>query len=739
VSRRSFRAHVGDPRPTSAWAMVIVASATLWITEQLAVWTMVTQTLAIALSFWRRKCPFAWQRSDLALNIGMLLITGTTIQVALQGGPSTLGLAHFAALSQGLQLLDARPRKTEFLLVALALFQVVLASNLTDSVLFTPLLLVFLLSTVWTLLVHTIRSEALEADDPSASRALTPGLLRVTLFASGASVVLALMLFMVLPRLHSSILKGSSLGPMLATAGFSDTVALGALGAIRQDSTIVLRVETLEGNPPGPSDAYWSGLAFDHFNGESWSVSPKLKYGVGGAPELGVLLGERDTSPKLVQRIIREPVTGSVLFGTGLRRALRGSIRTLERDVNGGLYAAGQSGDRLRYTITTERQRKDHAALRDDTTAPPMRDGDRYLQLPTLTPEISELANSITAGMTTDADRIAALETHLLIAGRYSDTPPQVDARSGRSALEAFLFDDMSAHCEYYATALVVLARSLGIPARLVNGFAGGRLNKIGGFVELTRSDAHAWVEVHYAQHGWVRYDATPPDLRQRAEPLLSIATQMAQLASAIEYWWFQRIVGFDRSDQMHALKSAWLAWRSFRGTGDEAASATKPEIWRVDKGGTFQWRNEFWAVVVLLVVLAAVWKIRRDRSSDDVPHYYRAALRILARRGLVRAPTVSARDFLQRVVESQPGPAAAAFAQLTENYLAERFGDSAPPNMGTALVALRSSARRVTSSGPNHQPVADIASMGSAKTAPKSRIARPWQGNSELTDQSAP
>ena len=56
---------------------------------------------------------------------------------------------------------------------------------------------------------------------------------------------------------------------------------------------------------------------------------------------------------------------------------------------------------------------------------------------------------------------------------------------------------------------------------------------------------------MHYEKSGWVRYDATPPDLRRRAEPLLSITGRLAQLASALEYWWFQRIVGFDRSDQI--------------------------------------------------------------------------------------------------------------------------------------------------------------------------------------------
>jgi hypothetical protein len=100
------------------------------------------------------------------LNLGMAGIVAATIEVALRGEPSTIALAHFAALAQGLQLVDARPRRTEFLLVALALFQVVLAANLTDSVWFPPLVCAFLFATVWTLLVHTLRSEAIEAGDP---------------------------------------------------------------------------------------------------------------------------------------------------------------------------------------------------------------------------------------------------------------------------------------------------------------------------------------------------------------------------------------------------------------------------------------------------------------------------------------------------------------------------------------------------------------------------------------------
>ena len=131
---------VEDARPPSAWILVSVAGATLWITQRLAIWAIALQVLAILYSLLWRGRSQAWRSSGIVLNFGMFGIVGATIVLALRGYPAILSLAHFAALTQGLQLLDTRPRKSEFLLVALALFQVILAANLTDSVFFPPLL-----------------------------------------------------------------------------------------------------------------------------------------------------------------------------------------------------------------------------------------------------------------------------------------------------------------------------------------------------------------------------------------------------------------------------------------------------------------------------------------------------------------------------------------------------------------------------------------------------------------------
>ncbi len=692
MSRIAFRADVDAPRPASAWLLVTVASATLWITEQLAPWVVAVQVALLLATLWRRESPIAWQRSGVALNVGMFAVVAVTVHVALRGGPSTIALAHFAALTQALQLFDARPRRTEFLLVAMALFQVVLASNLTDSVLFPPLLVAFVFATVWTLLVHTLRSEANEAGQSRAlSGALTPGLARMTVLASAGAVALALLLFVALPRMRSNIVTGSGIGPVVATAGFSDHVELGAIGRIRQDSTVVMRVETLEGREPEPAERYWHGLAFDTFDGRSWSVTPSRRGRVAGSAEAGVTLGSRDDRIDLVQQIVREPVEAGVLFGIGRARGVQGTVRHLERDANGGLYAAGQADERIRYTIASERRRPGVAVLRRDRAAAPARGGDRYLALPPLDPAVAALAREITAGAKSDADRVAALERWLLSHGRYTDTPPPI-SEAGGSPVEAFLLSETAGHCEYFASALVVLARSLDIPARMVNGFAGGHRNRIGGFLELTRSDAHAWAEVHYERAGWVRYDATPPDLRARPEVALSLRERARELASAVELWWFQSIVGFDRSDQMHALKRAWLAWRgSLRDRSRPRLGETEllPD-WNLDSGDRVPVR----ALLALGgVAVAAVLLLRhasRRGRRDALPPAYAEALRLLARRGLSRGVHVTARGFAREADERLPRAAAEAFSDLTEAYLAERFGGRDGRPAEGALRALR-------------------------------------------------
>lgn len=684
------------PRPLASYAIVLISAAALALTGQVSSLALALQALAVVVALRTRQAPRAWQRSGWILNAGLLLASTFAAGLWLRGALALVALAHFTHLAQALQLLDARPRRSDFLLVALALFQIILAANLTDSFLFPPLLLAFLIATVWTLIQHTLWMEAMQAGETgTAQRAITPRLWRTTLAASGACVVLAFGIFLLLPRLQSgSLASGNGLGG--AAAGFSDKVSLGDIGRIRRDPTVALRVETILGTQLPPERAYWRGLAFDAFDGRQWSITPPARQQLPGAVDFGIQVSRTAGPPDLVQRVLREAVPSGVLFGAGAPIEVAGAIGRIERDPNGGLYAPESNQRRVHYTVESRVATPDPAALRADRSVAPAQGGVRFLVLPALAPEIAALAFRIAPPGVPDVDRARAIETWLRHNGRYSDTPPREVPGDPRSPIEHFLLEKTEAHCEYFASAMVVLLRSLGIPARLINGFAGGRANEYGGFVELSRADAHAWVEVHFEKAGWIAYDPTPPDLRLRAAQTSWVA-QMQDVVAAAEHWWFRHIVEFDRSTQLRAVRSGWLTWKRWReeqAEGERIPDSAPSERWHGFPLAEW-WRPALVAAVVTAGALAAFRLRRRARRRGTLPAAYAEALALLERRrGLVRARNLPARDFARRSARALPPAAAAAFWSLTEAYLAERFGGQRGRESRRALRALRDSLR---------------------------------------------
>jgi transglutaminase-like putative cysteine protease len=146
---------------------------------------------------------------------------------------------------------------------------------------------------------------------------------------------------------------------------------------------------------------------------------------------------------------------------------------------------------------------------------------DHYLQLPVdLPPEIGNLARQITVGAATPYDKAAAITNYLRTNITYSPTvelPP-----AGRDPLVWFLFDTKKGFCNYYASAEVILLRSLGMPARMVVGFAQGEYLPPNQYIIYPR-DAHAWPEVYFPGIGWVEFEPTtsqPPLVRPSGGPL---------------------------------------------------------------------------------------------------------------------------------------------------------------------------------------------------------------------------
>ena len=162
---------------------------------------------------------------------------------------------------------------------------------------------------------------------------------------------------------------------------------------------------------------------------------------------------------------------------------------------------------------------------------------ERYLQLPdSITPRTRQLANLIAEGQDTPYDIVMAITNYLRNNIEYTETVPPLP--TDQELVDWFLFDLQQGFCNYYATAEIVLLRSLGIPARLGVGYAQGEPVEGSSAYTVLQRDSHAWPEVYFPGIGWVEFEPTvsqPEILRPSGETNPSDSSAAGSSASEIE------------------------------------------------------------------------------------------------------------------------------------------------------------------------------------------------------------
>jgi transglutaminase-like putative cysteine protease len=171
-------------------------------------------------------------------------------------------------------------------------------------------------------------------------------------------------------------------------------------------------------------------------------------------------------------------------------------------------------GPRVRYRVVSAVTQAAAESLQIDTQAYPAWITERYLQLPeTLPRRVVELANQIAAPHTNPYDKAQAIESYLRQYPYETNiaAPPE-----GRDAVDYFLFDIKQGYCDYYASAMAVMLRAIGIPSRLAAGYAPGELLPwqddkpvVTDTYRVVERDAHAWVEVFFPTYGWIQFEPT--------------------------------------------------------------------------------------------------------------------------------------------------------------------------------------------------------------------------------------
>ncbi len=427
------------------------------------------------------------------------------------------------------KLLETKKARDYLQIFTLSMFLLIGSTLISFSSIFLPyfLLLLLLLTTALILLSYF-------AIDPEAvlSYKATTRLIGNALLLCVLSIPFTAFFFVIMPRTPVPIFNFLNIELGRVRSGFSDNVELGGVTEIQENSSVAFRAEMARLRSVDP---YWRGIVLDHFDGRLWRSSgqePPHSEGPAGEPQ-----GEM-----IRQTIYIEPNGGKRLFALDI---------PLKIDMPKAKPSAGRT-----FSLDEELfQKAKYEATSVLSTILPERniDRERYLQLPAFpSGRIEQLARELSAGKT-EPDAVTAIFDYLKFGSfKYSIE----NIPTGDNALEDFLFTNKKGNCEFFASALAVLLRDVGVPARLVGGYAGGAYNEAGGYYMVRQQDAHVWVEAYVGGSGWIRLDPTPVSLEGGAASVWSRLRLKAQLmVDAFNHFWNRFILTYDLRRQIAIYK----------------------------------------------------------------------------------------------------------------------------------------------------------------------------------------
>ncbi len=602
---------------------------------------------------------------------------------------------HLVLFGMVIRLFSLQKARDHYMLAVLSFLMVLAAAVLTvDSIFlfsFAAFLMVAVIAFVLMEMRHSVSEDHTNAQEPAAPRPFRR--MAYVLLATAPVLMLMIMagsflVFFLLPRFSSRYLTAYTPSGDVST-GFTNRVQLGRIGQIQQSNTIVMHVE-IQNDLQGAYDLQWRGVALSHFDGKIWSnpfeqhIMPQSVDGSYVLPT--VREGTAPLSGRHIHyRVLMEPLGANVFFLVDHAHRIRGNSRHVSTDAGGAVFNVDVEHPISSYEADSEFVRNDPAELRASavSNAGIM---DDYLSLPPIDIRVARLAEEITASAPTNYDKAVAIERYLLTHYGYS---LDLSRTLPKDPIAWFLFERKQGHCEYFASSMAVMLRSLHIPSRLVTGFRGGEFNDLTGQYVIRAKNAHSWVEVYFPGHGWISFDPTPAGNLSgqsgwgRLQLYLDAATS----------FWREWVVNYDAAHQRTLGQEAasnsrrileelrkWV-WRKHRAL---LRSARKVQD-RIDQApgrwtaGVFLTGGLVIVLINVAPILRAIRAYRFRAHPERAPResaalWYARMLRILARRGWRKTPSQTPQDFAAAIQDPTLQKAVKTF---THTYEAARFGQS--------------------------------------------------------------
>jgi len=592
---------------------------------------------------------------------------------------ATVHLVFFLAV---MKILTAKTNRDYLYTAAIAFLELLAAAILSVDLNFFLFLALYLLFAMAALTSGEIRRSLQRAAATARGglRRFHPRLALLTTLVTLGILAITAGLFFLLPRTaDAAFARLRARGIFLP--GFSDQVTLGEIGEIKSTSSTVMHVRIFSRNvPPGLK---WRGAALTQFDGRKWS-NPNA-----AEEAIAVENGHADLQPgpwhpgrRLNYQVVLNAVNTNVLFFAGTPEKLDLRQQYVYRNPNGG-YRLGRdpppgfSYDA--YSLLEEPPESSPPA--DPTPELPGEIRDRYLQLPKLDSRIAALARDMAGRADSDVQRARAIERRLRTGYGYTLELPD---RELADPLADFLFTRKKGYCEYFASAMTILLRTMGIPARLATGFQNGEYNPLTELWMVRAADAHTWVEAWIPGRGWTTFDPTPPD----PNPHFALLTKLGLYVDAAQTFWQEWVVSYDIARQgtlsyrvEQRARGLGIRWFDFL-AGFETGG------WQAR---TLEWLRRFGLRIAILLALGiALWiagppiirmarvqlRVRRVRrglaSTGDATLLYRRMLDILKRRGYQKPVWFTPAEFAASLPKTGIG---VTVTEFTATYNQWRFG----------------------------------------------------------------
>lgn len=601
-----------------------------------------------------------------------------------------------------IKLFQKKADRDWLFLYLMAFFEVLLAAALSISPLYLASLILYLFVTVLAIVGFEIRKSARTVDKNSGKKIFETNFnlsktpirklpaMSLTLMVLIAAI--AAPMFFMLPRVGGAGF-GANQGGVKGLTGFSSSVKLGEIGRIQQSDEVVMRVQ-IEGDPTEPYGGIrWRGVVLDNFDNKNWSqTKPPPSYPFvkteNGIFQVGFSSGKRAAT---IQTIYLEPLDTDVLFALSNPVRLQGNFPVLKKDTYGGVSAVRANFERLSYKVNSDRWTPSVDVLRTDN-AVYSADDINYLQIPEqFDDRIGKLASQISSDKKNRYDKARAIEEYLQTQFGYT----LEQKAGGEEPLSDFLFNIREGHCEYFATAMVMMLRTQGIAARVVNGFQRGEYNETAEMYVVKQKNAHSWVEVYFPREkAWITFDPTPSAGQNLTENSAGVFGFTQKYLDALEALWIQYFVSYDNQEQRSLFRSMKSGMTDFQFKTTEWLSEYQQKIraWWKEVRGEKGLQASAWAIGYgigyLIALIAGIWLLRWSylrikklelwrrllewwsrKKQKSIVEFYERMERVLASRGFRR--------------ESHQTPLEFAFAlkmpeavSITEKYNRVRFGE---------------------------------------------------------------